>query len=279
MASRTCPFQCDFCPQAVFFTNPQHQSRSADNVIQEILTLVERYGVKEVEFYDPTFGARREEALSICQKLIDAGKPVTWSCLSRGDLLDAELTDAMAEAGCHRVLVGVESGDDAILEATGKNESLSQIRRGIGNCHRNGLDVIATFIVGLPGETPESVAKTARLARELKPTYAIFSLARMTPFSIDNPRWTEAGRITDEYSVIEGSFYGPAYVPNGFKSHRELRFHQRKAYVAFYGRPSYLVNRLMDIKTVDDARRFMNGGLTVLKQLGAGTHHLTIDSS
>jgi radical SAM superfamily enzyme YgiQ (UPF0313 family) len=275
MASRACPYHCDFCPQAMFNTKQKHRVRSPDNVVAEIVMLHERYGARHVEFYDASFGTKRELAAGTCEKLIDAGRPVLWSCFTRADLLDVRLLPLMAESGCRTILLGVESGAQDVVDATGKGLSLDAVRNGVEMCRRAGIDTIVSFIIGLPGETPATVDQTIRFATELEPTYAQFHVCR-TYF--DLPRWRAAGRVEADWQIGSEGFKGHAYVPNAFSSSRELKAWQRTAYRRFYVRPKYLMRLARELANLDDLRRIGAGGAMLARQLLTDRAGLTAQS-
>ena len=94
-----------------------------DALINEVEILIKAHRVVELEFYDPTFGIKRDETIELCQRL--AKLPVTWSCYTRCDLMDETLLQEMAAAGCHTILFGVESGNTEIF---GSNPKRTQPR-------------------------------------------------------------------------------------------------------------------------------------------------------
>lgn len=275
LASRACPYKCDFCPQAMFNTKQKHRVRSSQSVVDEVLTLHERYGARHVEFYDPSFGTKREVAAGICEKLIDAGRPVLWSCFTRSDLLDDTLLPLMAASGCRSILLGVESGDQGVVDGTGKALRLESVRRGVELCRKAGIDTIVSFIIGLPGETPQTIEKTIRFAQQIRPTYAQFHICR-TYF--DLPRWQAAGRIESDWEIGSESFKGHAYVPNAFASSAELKTWQRRAYRRFYLRPTYLLQLARSLANLEDVQRIGVGGAMLLKQLLTNRSSLTVGS-
>jgi radical SAM superfamily enzyme YgiQ (UPF0313 family) len=238
--------------------------RSGESVVKEILSLVANHGAREIEFYDPTFATRRQETMTLCRLLIEAGTPVQWSCNSRCDLMDEELVQQMAAAGCRRILFGIENGTQAIVDAALKNLSLDSVRTGIALCHKYAVETIASFIIGLPGETPATVESTIRFALELDPTYAQFHVCRAV---YDHPRWLEAGRIQDEWEVGAESFNGRLYIPNAFESAKDLKSWQRRAYLRFYARPRYLARRVRELGSLEELRRLAAGGVMLLRQV------------
>lgn len=265
LASRACPYPCDFCPQALFMTRQKHRVRSPENILAEVMHLVERFGVREIEFYDPTFGTRKKDTITLCDALERAGRPVTWSCNSRCDVLTDELIAAMVRGGCRRVLLGIENGDQALIDAAQKNMKLSDIRRAFASLHAQGVETIAGFMVGLPGETPESVEGTIRFALELDPSYVAFFLTHGTPYTTTSPRWLDAGRFEQPWEVNETGFSGPLYVPNAFSGIEELRALVRQAYRRFYGRPRYAARQLRQIRSLEDVTRLARGASEALR--------------
>ena len=259
LASRACPYPCDFCPQALFMTRQKHRVRSPENILAEIMYLVETFGVREIEFYDPTFATRRKDTMALCEALCEAGNPVTWSCNSRCDLLTDELIQTMVRAGCRRVLLGIENGDQALIDAAHKNMTLDEIRRAFKTLHKHGVETIAGFMVGLPGETPGTVEGTIRFALELDPSYVAFFLAHGTPYTTTSPRWLDAGRFESSWEVNETGFSGPLYIPEAFESIDEMRALVRSAYRRFYGRPTYAVRQLGQIRSFEDIARLWRG--------------------
>ena len=264
MASRSCPYGCDFCPQSLFNPSQKHATRPVEALIQEVETLIEDYGVVELEFYDPTFGIKRDETVALCRKL--AHLPVTWSCYTRCDLMDDALLREMAAAGCHTILFGVESGNEQILERTQKELSHADVLRTVKICRNLGIQTIASFILGLPGETAETLRESIAFSLRLNPTYAQYHLLRSF---FEHDSWAEVGHIERNWNVSSASVNGYAYIPKDLTT-RALQLGMLRAYGAFYLRPSKVKELLSDLKTPADWKRIGLGIKQVsqhLKQL------------
>ena len=257
-ASRACPYGCDFCPQSLFNPSQKHSSRSVQSVFSEIQVLISHYGVKDIEFYDPTFGIRREETLELCRLLEREG--IVWSCYTRCDILDAELVEAMARSGCHTILFGVESADEDIRGRTNKELSRSAIEHAFMLCEKHNIQTIASFIIGLPKETPNSLRRTISFACSLNPTYAQFHLARSF---FDHEEWSRHGRVLQDWNVTDASVNGQAYIPHGF-SQKSLERWLLRSYAQFYGRPSKIWELSRVIRSPQDLRRYSKGVLQIL---------------
>lgn len=260
-ASRSCPYGCDFCPQSLFNPSQKHSTRSVASVFAEVQVLVTHYGAKDIEFYDPTFGVRREETLALCSLL--EGLSIVWSCYTRCDIVDAELVEAMARAGCHTILFGVESVDEEVRGRTNKELSRASIEKAFSLCAAHKIQTIASFIIGLPKETPATLRRTIAFACSLNPTYAQFHLARAF-FAHED--WSIHGRVLGDWNVTNASVNGQAYIPHGF-SEQSLQRWLLRSYALFYARPSKLLELSRVIRSPQDLRRYGRGVIQIAGHL------------
>ena len=260
-ASRSCPYGCDFCPQSLFNPSQKHSTRPPEKVFAEVKVLHEHYGAKDIEFYDPTFGIKREDTLVLCTLMKSLG--VSWSCYSRCDILDEQLIAAMAASGCHTILFGVESADEEVRGRTNKELSHAEIQRAFSLCAEYGIHTIASFILGLPKETPHTLKRTLRFARTLNPTYAQFHLARAF---FDHEDWLRHGTIHEEWDVTDASVNGKAYTPHGFDQ-KSLHRWLMRSYLEFYLRPKKIAALAHTIQSPADIRRYLRGMYQI-------SHHL-----
>jgi len=177
--SRGCPAMCTFCLWPQTHSGHRWRLRSADDVANEVRYAQETFpGLKEVFFDDDTFNYQKARTIEICKKL----KPVkaTWSCTSRVTT-DYETLKAMKESGCRLMVVGYESGDPQTLKNIKKGATIDMARRFTENCKKLGLLVHGDFIVGLPGETRESLRRTIDFAKELDVETIQVSIAHPYP--------------------------------------------------------------------------------------------------
>ena len=176
---RGCPAQCTFCLWPQTIGGHPYRARSAESVYQEMKRAKELFPqVKEFFFDDDTFNYRKERTLELCAKL----KPLnfTWSCTSRVTT-DYDTLKAMKEAGCRLLIVGYESGDPQILKNIKKGATVEMAKRFTENCHKLGLLVHADFIIGLPGETRETIRRTIDFAKSLDNETIQVSIAHAYP--------------------------------------------------------------------------------------------------
>ena len=165
MGSRGCPFCCAFCCK----NHNRVRLNSAERMIEEIAMLNEEYGYRAIAFPEDIFTLNKERTRKVCAFLKSRG--IIWRCLVRADLTvkyGPKFIDMMIDSGCVGVGLGIESGSDTILQNINKGETIRQMREAIAMLKRQGLFVKAFFIVGLPGESEETLAETDAFLREVQ---------------------------------------------------------------------------------------------------------------
>jgi len=197
LASRGCPFKCQFClwPQVIYQGN-HYRARSVKDVVDEMEFLVKEKGFKSVYFDDDTFNVGKERMLSFCRELKERGLDKTqWAIMARPDLMDGEILKNMKEAGLWAIKYGVESATQSLVDSIDKNMNLKKTEKMILSTKKLGIRVHLTFTFGLPGETKESIEKTIKWALKLNPFSLQFSIT--TPFP-----GTEYYKILDKQNAI-----------------------------------------------------------------------------
>ncbi len=176
---RGCPAQCTFCLWPQTIGGHKYRVRSAQNVADEMAYMKKLFPqVKEFFFDDDTFTANLPRAREIAKKLAPLG--LTWSCNSRANI-EYDTIRFFKDSGLRLFLVGYESGNEDILTRIKKGVSLEEMRRFTKACHRAGVVIHGTFILGLPVETRESIENTIRFAQELDVFSIQVSLAAPYP--------------------------------------------------------------------------------------------------
>ncbi|MGB9609916.1 MAG: hopanoid biosynthesis associated radical SAM protein HpnJ [Bryobacteraceae bacterium] len=177
--SRGCPAMCTFCLWPQTHSGHRWRLRSVDDVVAEVAWAKENFpGLKEIFFDDDTFNYKGARTIELCKKLAPLG--VTWSCTSRVTT-DYDTLAAMKDAGCRLLIVGYESGDPQILKNIKKGATVEMARRFTKNAHKLGLTIHADYIIGLPGETRESIRRTIEFAKELDTETIQVSIAHPYP--------------------------------------------------------------------------------------------------
>jgi hopanoid biosynthesis associated radical SAM protein HpnJ len=199
--TRGCPAQCTFCLWPQTTSGHAWRKRSSDDVAREMAKAKEYWPyVKEFFFDDDTFNIQKARTIELCEKL----KPLklTWSCTSRVTT-DYETLKAMKEAGCRLMIVGYESGDQQILKNIKKGATLERARQFTKDAHKLGLVIHGDFILGLPGETRETIQNTIAFAKELDVETIQVSVAHAYPgtelydFAVKN-NFMVKGSMVDE---------------------------------------------------------------------------------
>ena len=199
--SRGCPAMCTFCLWPQTHSGHRWRLRSSDDIVEEVKYALGAFPqVKEIFFDDDTFNYRKERTIELCKKL----KPLnfTWSCTSRVTT-DYDTLKAMKDAGCRLLIVGYESGDPQILKNIKKGATIDMAERFTANCKKLGLVVHGDFIVGLPGETRDSIRKTIEFAKKLDNETIQVSIAHPYPGTefydyAEKNNLISIGNMTDE---------------------------------------------------------------------------------
>jgi anaerobic magnesium-protoporphyrin IX monomethyl ester cyclase len=178
MTQRGCVASCAFC------NTPQiHGSSirgwSTEQVTAELVNLTQMHKVQEISFVDDVFTNRPGGPRKLCNMIVEAGLDLTWYCNVRADQVTPKMARAMADAGCHQVFLGFESGCDEMLKRINKGETVADLERGAGMLKDAGIHLSIGCIVGLPSETQGTVNKSIALCNRVKPYRAQFT--RFTP--------------------------------------------------------------------------------------------------
>lgn len=264
-SSHGCPGQCNYCT-APFFHGTRTRFRSARRVLDDIAYYL-GHGIREIYYRDETFTADRQRVIDICRGIKERGLRFTWICNARVDTVDLEMLTAMKEAGCHLIKFGAESGNQRVLDAIRKGITLEQTRQAFAWCDRVGIDTHAHFMVGMPGETEDSLDDTLRLALEIKPTTATFGIC--TPYP-GTPLFRNV--VKKDLSIGDGSgnasmdrlhLQGEFNLLYCSVDSDTLRMRVKRNYRAFYLRPKYLLKMALRLRNANMLRNAVLGGLNV----------------
>ena len=181
VTSRGCPYECIFC-SAPAWTGRKVRYRDPAKCVDEIEDL-SRLGFTEITIEDDLFTLYRKHFLAVCGELIDRNTGIRWNAFSRVDTITPEIVGTMAKAGCQAICFGVESGDQEVLDLIKKNSSLAKVKEAMRMTQDVGISALASFIVGLPGETEETLRKTVEFAEELKNEFgSLYGFHILSPF-------------------------------------------------------------------------------------------------
>jgi radical SAM superfamily enzyme YgiQ (UPF0313 family) len=181
VTSRGCPHACTFC-SAPAWTGRRVRYRAPARCVEEIEELG-RLGFSEVTIEDDSFTLNRRHLLAICTELTRRETGVRWSAFSRVDAITPGIVEAMASAGCEAICFGVESGNQEILDLAKKRSDLQKVREAMRMTQAAGITALASFIIGLPGETAETLRKTVSFANQLREEFgSLYGFHILSPF-------------------------------------------------------------------------------------------------
>lgn len=265
LASRGCPFPCFYCEVRI---RPGWRTRTVDSVLAELRHLRAEYGTRAVFFADPTFGVDRDWALELCRRLPGEVPGLRWSCMSRTDRVDPELLQAMADAGCWNILYGIESLNPDALKAARKNLDPATVAPAVAAAKAAGIEVIASIMIGLPGDTPAGFENTLTRLIAMEPDFAQFFVTQITEDVAP-----ETGALATEWEGSRYDFFGRVYLGEGFDDAAQLARLRREAFRRFYLRPAYVAATLKRMVRSGDLgpqlARAARGGLLAAR-LAAG---------
>ncbi len=179
MTSRGCPYRCGFCSSQNMWTR-KVRFFSINRVMQEIKYLKENYGVKNIIFMDDSFTINKKCVIDFCTALLDEHMDITWSCLTRVNTIDDDIIRIMKTSGCTKVDIGIESGNQRVLDLIRKDITLDEVRRAARVLHENNMFWSGFFMFGFPTETEQEVLDTLDFMKELRPDWANISV--FTPY-------------------------------------------------------------------------------------------------
>lgn len=241
-SSRGCNYACTFCSSTNFYCN-RIRYRSAENVFEEMKLLVEKYGVREFHFMEDNLISDRARIMKLCDLIIDSNLDIYWypSNGIRADMLDEELANKMVESGCYCVAFGIESAEQKILDNIGKGETVETIENAVNIAAKAGLEIHGAFVLGLPGETKESIRKTIDFAKRIPINRALFTVLDICPGSTLWKKYRNTPLSSFE------SYATVVMEPNGLTA-KDIISAQKRAMVEFYFRPKVFWSIVKTIK-------------------------------
>ncbi|HHH80142.1 MAG TPA: radical SAM protein [Thermoplasmatales archaeon] len=175
--SRGCPYRCTFCSSNAFWG---YRTRSAENIVDEIEYLKDRYHLLDFWLEGDSFLIIRKHVLQLCKELKARKLRIMWGAMARVDQIDKELIKEMKSSGFCNISLGCESGSQKILDAINKGVTVEQIRNAVRLLKKEGIFVNTYWMVGYQEETVETIKETKNLMKELKPN--LIRTFIMTPF-------------------------------------------------------------------------------------------------
>jgi len=192
--SRGCPFKCIFCVGRKM-VGASVRYRSPEKVVDE-LQYLNTLNFHQINIADDLFTANKNHCLGVCNEIIKRGLKLTWTSFARVDTVSDDVLGKMMAAGCNAMSFGVESANPQILKTIKKGITLEQVEAAVGMCERAGVTPYASFILGLPGETPQTIKETMDFGEKMKHLGLAFGFHLLAPFP-----GTEVREQSDQYGI------------------------------------------------------------------------------
>jgi len=265
LTSRGCPGRCIYCMAPPFYGR-KIRARSTQNVLEGFRRHAAA-GYREVYIRDEMFTTFRGRVREICQGIIAEGLDLTWLCSAKVGSIDREAMDLMKRAGCHTIKLGVESGCQEILDRVKKDIKVEQTAETFRWAREVGLNTHAHMMIGAPGETADTIRRTLKFLKKIKPTTVTFAI--ITPFP-GTPLFEEVAakdpKLKDACNLELADLHSKSFHTDAFceLSPEELAFWLKKAHRSFYLRPAYILEWLSRVRSPGDLLKLVRAGSKVI---------------
>ncbi len=267
VTSRGCPAGCTYCIKHVSY---QYSTRlRSPELIMEELWQLKKIGINTIHMYADLFTINRDQVVDLCQRMIAEDIDLRWMCNSRVDFVDEEMLQLMGQAGCWLISWGIESGNEQILKHAHKGANPAKAERALLWAKKAGIKNWGYFIIGLPGETEETIRETIEFSKKLPLDIALFHVAAPYPgtpffFEVVENGWFRPGTRWEQVDMDKGTVLDYPDL-----SAERLLYWQKRAWREWAFRPgpmmTYLKMLLSDFSTFRSA-------------LSVGIQHLTWQS-
>lgn len=256
-----CGFQCPFCFNGLL----AFKLRKLENVFEE-LEYVYHLGIKELFIKDQTFGFNRKRTIQLCSEMIKNRWFFSWTAFSRADILDFELLSVIKKAGCHTLILGVETANEELLKKYKSGLTIEKVKHAFGLCRKLNIRTAGTFCIGFPSENRESVLKTIDFAIKLKCDFASFNV--FVP-KVETPSEVEFFKNNGSKSNNKGCDQSGIASINGNEiiSRDEMSELLVLAIRRFYLRPRYIFNRIIQLVSLNELIILTRSGLGLIGDL------------
>ncbi|NWG13118.1 MAG: radical SAM protein [Acidobacteria bacterium] len=257
VTSRGCPAGCSYCIKHVSYQNSVRLL--SPRKIMEELKLLYGLGIHNIHMYADLFTVNRAQVMELCELIIKEGLRIKWTCNSRVDYVDEEMLRMMGRAGCWMISWGIESGNEMILKRARKGASPGKARQALLWAKEAGIRNWGYFIIGLPGETVETIRETIDLSKSLPLDIALFHVAAPYPgtpffFQVVENGWFRKGTRWEQVDMDKDTV-----LEYGNLSAEDLLYWQRRAFREWAFRPgpvfTYIKMLFGDTRTFQRAVR------------------------
>ncbi len=264
MSGWGCPFSCSFC----VLPSVPVRSRSPEAVADEMEHCLETMSINEFDFFDPNFCLGTKRTSALCREFRRRGlhRRVVWSARARADQVNLALLREMADSGCIRICLGLESGDENILKIADKEQGgLAQMRQAVTWARKAGLEVMGFFTLGHRGETDETIDRTRLFILSLDLDFIQISPIFILPGSPSYQAYVE--QTGDDFwraNTLEPKHLIELPLPECTLTTKQLKSHALTIYREFYFRPRQVLRGLKRLRNIDDLSRAVRTSRTLL---------------
>ncbi len=245
ITSRGCPHSCIFCDNNTFGKSIRYFS--AEYVADEIEYLINNFGIKEISFLDDTFIVNKKRFKKIFSLLKEKSINISWTCMTRVDNLDFETLQFMKDHGCWQIRVGVESGNQDVIDFIKKGITLAQVEKVVKDCKKLKIMATGFFMIGHHIDTPDTIKQTIDFALSIPLTDVVVTINTPIP-------GTESYQLARKYGDYNEkdwtslNYWTPVFVPKGL-SQEYLLEQQKNFYKRFYLRPQIIYKQISKIRS------------------------------
>jgi radical SAM superfamily enzyme YgiQ (UPF0313 family) len=262
VTSRGCTAGCTYCIKHVSYQFAV-RLRTPENIMAELWEL-NKLGIRNIHMYADLFTVNRDQVVDLCNLIIKEGLKIRWTCNSRVDYVDEEMLKLMAKAGCWTISWGIESANEQILKHAHKGYRLEQAPRALKWAHEAGIKNWGYFIIGLPGETVDSIRQTMAFSKELPLDIALFHIAAPYPgtpffFEVVKNNWFRPGTQWEAVDMDKSTVLDYP----GLKA-EELEYWQKRAFREWAFRPGPMWTYIKSINGPRVLRSAVEIGLQTL---------------
>lgn len=258
IASRGCPYKCTYCqPTLSTIFGKKIRKRTPENIVEELIFLKDRYKIEGFMFQDDTLIIDKKWILNICNEIIKNKINMVWGCNIRANLVNRELFLKMKEAGLRKVLMGIESTSQRILDDIyNKGINVKQVNEAVDILRKLDLKIQGYFMIGAPTETEAEIINTIKYAKNLDIDDATFSITTPLPYTY----LYDKSKDLIKQGFEEFDYYKrPVYEGDTIIPPSKLVFLKRRAFVEFYlskKRIFKTMKALLSPKTYKKLKRF-----------------------
>ena len=267
VTSRGCPAGCKFCIKHVSYQTSV-RIRSPHLILEELKLLAD-LGVHNVHMYADLFTVNREQVVELCRLIIESGLKVRWTCNSRVDYVDEEMLQLMGRAGCWYISWGIESANEEILKRARKGYRKEQAIRALRWARAAGIRNWGYFIIGLPGETEETIRETIAYAKALPLDLCLFHIAAPYPgtpffYEVVENGWFRPGTAWEEVDMDQSTVLDYPGLPA-----ERLEYWQRRATREWSLRPGPILTFLKGMNSWEGFKSALSVAWQMARFVGA----------